>query len=105
MVFKSKNGKRILQLTEPEFDMKMFCDRGIDFAYAITDLLTGDFRKVEPNETYFNGYIKVIDSKNIEIYIKEPINAKYNERGEIINKEDLEYKESEKIINISYFNL
>ena len=109
VIFKSKNGKRFLMLTEPQsftnyYPQKIgtfFIDKGVGTAYATDYYLKGDFRLVKKGEKFYNGSVIVIDSKNVEIYIKEAINKKYDDEDYLINFNELKYEEKREIKNIT----
>lgn len=101
IVFKVKNDFRII--TECERNMSMFIDRGNDYACISEFDFPGDFRKVQAGEIFYNGEVKVIDSKNIEITTISARNMIYDKKGYITNGDEVEYTEGKRISNISEY--
>lgn len=111
VIFKSKNGQRLLQLTKPDFFENdnpqasiRFADTGVDYAYASEMFFQNkDIRKVEKGEVLLGGWVKVIDAKNLEIYSKDRINTQYDSKGYITNFDELVYDEKWEVVNISKY--
>jgi hypothetical protein len=62
-----------------------------------------DIRKVEKGEVLLDGWVKVIDAKNLEIYSKDRINTQYDSKGYITNFDELVYDEKWEVVNISKY--
>ena len=87
-IYKKDIGTDILVMIE-KTPSEIFIGKGFGYANASNTI---DVRLVNNGELFYDGKVKVITPKELEIYTYETVGAKYDEKGYCINADQVIYK-------------
>ena len=95
-----KDGKKIVEFCKAFEGNDLFLKRGVYIANSTSKTLLNDVRLVEPGEEFFNGQIKVLDRKTLDIFKIDYENRKFDDKGYTINPDEVKYIETRKIFKL-----
>lgn len=93
-----KAGGRIVKFMPKDEGSELFLKCGVMTSYVKSAELNKEVRLVESGEEFFDGQIKVVDKKTLDIFDISYKNRKFDEKGYTINPDEIEYIEKRKIV-------